>query len=77
MDENAIQNHILDLKVSNARLNSEVQHLTLAVESLVSKVDEISSSMQHSKGAIATLISLSSLMGALITHVLHSFVGGK
>lgn len=75
MDESTMQAHILDLKVSNARLYTEVNHLTEAVSILNGKMDAVTSAIDTNKGAQKVWMALSGFLGAAVTYILHKVFG--
>jgi peptidoglycan hydrolase CwlO-like protein len=75
VDEETIQHHIMDLKVSNAKLCAEVNHLTEAVSSLNSKMDKVTSAIDSNKGAVKVFVGLAGLIGSVLTYLAHRLFG--
>jgi hypothetical protein len=75
VDESTMQQHIIDLKISNAKLCTEVNHLTEAVSVLNEKMDRVTSAIDTNKGAQKMFMALSGLFGAALTYIIHKVFG--
>jgi uncharacterized protein YlxW (UPF0749 family) len=75
VEDSVMQQHIMDLKVSNAKLCTEVVHLTDAVSTLNAKMDKVTSALDTNKGAMRVFMALSGLIGAVLTYIGHKLFG--
>ena len=63
----AVESHVTNLRIDNARLSESIDHLTKTVDNLASVVTDLSANMNKGKGALWVFGIMSATAGGLIS----------
>lgn len=63
----ALEGHVTDLRIENARLSESVQNLATAVSGLTGVVQELRDSMNRGRGALWLLGGLAATVGGIVS----------
>lgn len=63
----ALESHVTDLRIENARLSGSIEHLATAVSGLTSVVQELRDSMNRGKGALWLFGIMAATVGGLVS----------